>query len=173
MRLAALIAATAILGLAAHADGVARKAVKTPGVSPLEATEASYGPSVVPPGHEAGRYRHGATYAVVDAGSALACQAACGDDGMCQAWSYVAGYGSADARCELKQGGGKSEENLLATSGISPRLDTVIWGTVSAPVPVESDQLIGESDTGETGDLAEVPGEEPMLSSSNETAGAD
>lgn len=154
MRLAALIAATAILGLAAHADGVAKRAVKSPTVSPLEATDASYGPGKTPPGHEVGRYRHGATYSVVDAGSALACQAACGDDGVCQAWSYVAGYGSAEARCELKQGGGKSEENLLAISGVSPRVDAVIWGASAPPEPAPSDQLIGEAVVSEAGEIA-------------------
>ncbi|HRJ02141.1 MAG TPA: PAN domain-containing protein [Hyphomonas sp.] len=175
MRLAALIAATAILGLAAHADGVSKRAVKSPSVSPLEATDASYGPSKAPPGHEVGRYRHGATYSVIDADSALACQAACGDDGVCQAWSYVAGYGSAAARCELKQGGGKAEENLLAISGVSPRVDAVIWGTYAPPAPAPSDQLIGEADTSTDGSiaLAEVRGSDPVIIYSYETAGAD
>lgn len=67
MRLAALIAAAAFVGLAAHADGVSKRSVKSPTVSPLEATDASYGPGKAPPGHEVGRYRHGATYSVVDA----------------------------------------------------------------------------------------------------------
>lgn len=149
MRLATLIAATTLLGLAAQADGVARKSVKSPSVTPLEATDASYGPGSLkaPPGHEIGRYRHGATYAVVDADSALACQSACGDDSQCQAWSWVAGYGSAAARCELKQGSGKPEENLLAISGVSPRVDAVIWGTYAPPAPASSDQLIGEAAT--------------------------
>lgn len=72
---------------------------------------------------------------------------------MCQAWSYVAGYGLAAARCELKQGGGKSEENLLAISGVSPRVDAVIWGTYAPPAP-PTDQLIGEAVVTETSEIA-------------------
>lgn len=140
MRIAILLAATACLGFAASADGVSRKAVTSPGMDRLTATEASRGPAT--PGHEVYRYRHGSTYKV-DAGSTpLACEAACGEDTVCQSWSFVEAYGNSDARCELKRGGGKSEENLLATSGVSPRVDASYWGEVAAPVPPET--LSGE-----------------------------
>jgi hypothetical protein len=146
MRLAALFAASAILGLAAHADGVSRRSLDLKEAKPLEATEASAAPMSTPPGHEAGIYRHGATYAVLAGDTALSCEAACGDDGVCQAWSFVEAYGASGARCELKQGGGKAEENLLATSGVSPRIDAVVWG-VSAPAAEETpDVLVGEAE---------------------------
>ncbi len=142
MRLAILFAATALLGLAAGADGVSRKAVSSPEMDRLTATEVSRGPA--PRGHEVDRYRHGSTYQV-DAGStALACQVACGDDEVCQSWSFVEAYGSAAARCELKRGAGKSEENLLATSGVSPRVDVSYWGETT--VEAEPETLSGESD---------------------------
>ena len=143
MRLAILLAATACLGFAASADGVSRKAVSSPGMDPLTATEASRGPAT--PGHEVYRYRHGSTYKV-DAGStALACEAACGEEAVCQSWSFVEAYGSSGARCELKQGAGKSEENLLATSGVSPRVDATYWGeaTVEAQPEVLSGEVAG------------------------------
>ena len=126
----------------ASADGVSRKAVSSPGMDPLTATEASRGPPT--PGHEVYRYRHGSTYKV-DAGStALACEAACGDEAICQSWSCVEAYGSAGARCELKRGAGKSEENLLATSGVSPRVDASYWGEATVEAPAET--LSGEGE---------------------------
>jgi len=140
MRIVVLLAATACLGFAASADGVSRKAVSSPGMDRLTATEASRGPAT--PGHEVYRYRHGSTYKV-DAGSTpLACEAACGEDAVCQSWSFVEAYGSSGARCELKRGGGKSEENLLATSGVSPRVDASYWG--EAVVEVKPEALSGE-----------------------------
>ena len=140
MRLAILLAAAACLGFAASADGVSRKAVSSPGMDPLSATEASLAPAA--PGHEVYRYRHGSTYKV-DAGfTPLACEAACGEDAVCQSWSFVEAYGSSGARCELKQGAGKSEENLLATSGVSPRVDAAYWGEAS--VEAQPEVLSGE-----------------------------
>ncbi len=144
MRIAILLAATACLGLAASADGVARKAVSSPEIDRLTATQTSLGPS--PAGHEPFRYRHGATYSVLPGDTALACEAACGEDGICQSWSFVAAYGDSSARCELKQGGGKSEENLLATSGVSPRVDASYWGEAPMAMPVSSEVLDGEGD---------------------------
>ncbi len=140
MRFAIMFVAAACLGLAASADGVSRKAVSSPQIDRLTATEASRGPAS--PGHEVYRYRHGSTYRV-DAGStALACQAACGNEAICQSWSFVEAYGSSGARCELKRGAGKSEENLLATSGVSPRVDASYWGEAS--VEAQPDTLSGE-----------------------------
>lgn len=137
MRFALMIAAAACLGLAASADGVARKAVTSPDLDRLTATD---GPAS--PGHERYKYRHGATYKV-DAGStALACEAACGGEEVCQAWSFVEAYGDSAPRCELKAGGGKLEENLLATSGVSPRTDDLIWGKEAVAAP--TDTLAGE-----------------------------
>jgi hypothetical protein len=139
MRFVLMIAAAACLGLAASADGVGRKAVSSPALDRLTATDAP-----AAPGHERDKYRHGATYKV-DAGSTpLACEAACGGEDSCQAWSFVEAYGDSGARCELKAGGGKIEENLLATSGVSPRTDDMIWGKDAEPAPTET--LAGESE---------------------------
>jgi len=147
MRIAILLIATACLGLAAGADGVSRKAVSSPGMDPLSATGTSAWNGSDTPGHEKFRYRHGSTYKV-DAGStADACEAACGEDGICQSWSFVEAYGSAPARCELKQGAGKSEENLLATSGVSPRVDASYWGEANVAAAAPSETLSGERDT--------------------------
>ncbi len=143
MRFAMLFVAAACLGLAAGADGVARKAVSSPQIDRLTATEASRGPAS--PGHEVYRYRHGSTYKVDTGSTALACQAACGDDAVCQSWSFVEAYGSAGARCELKRGAGKSEENLLATSGVSPRVDASYWGEATVEAPAET--LSGEDES--------------------------
>jgi hypothetical protein len=145
MRLAMLFAATACIGLVAGADGVARKAVSSPEIDRLTATETSMTGGPATPGFEADIYRHGATYRVDTGTTALDCQVACGEDGLCQAWSFVEAYGSAGARCELKQGGGKPEENLLATSGISPRLDAGFWGETTVEVEAPADDLAGES----------------------------
>jgi hypothetical protein len=143
MRLAILLAATVCLGLTATADGMSRKAVSSPDMDRLTATEASIAPASA--GHEPFRYLHGATYSVLPGDTALACEAACGDDNACRAWSFVAAYGSAEARCELKRGGGKSEENLLATSGVSPNVDVSYWGDVPAEAPVSSVVLEGDA----------------------------
>jgi hypothetical protein len=143
MRIAVLVAAAVVVGLVAQADGVSRRAVTSPDLDRLTASDsaASSGPAV--PGHEQYRYRHGATYAVETGSTALACETACGADAVCQAWSFVEAYGESPARCELKQGGGKSEENLLATSGVSPRVDAAYWGVVEA-APPPTDTLAGE-----------------------------
>lgn len=138
MRLAVLFAATLCMGLVASADGVSRKAVSTPDLDRLTATSAPANPA-----HERYRYRHGATYSVGPGSTADACEITCGDDAVCQAWSFVEAYGSAKARCELKRGGGKSEENLLATSGISPRVHVDFWGDDTA-APAQSDVLVGD-----------------------------
>lgn len=73
-------------------------------------------------GQEAGVYRFGATYSVQPVETASACQTSCAGDDKCVAWSYVATFEGADARCELKRGGGKARANPLATSGVSPTL---------------------------------------------------
>lgn len=131
MRLAMLIAA-ACLGAAtvAHADGKDEKTLLVPPIAPLEATGAEAAPLPVslPPGHEPETYRFGATYSVMDAASALACEAACDDALSCQAWSFVDTYGASAARCELKRGQGRKEENRLATSGIATKLKNAALG---------------------------------------------
>ena len=138
MRLATLIAA-ACLGLAAsaHADGKDGKTLSVPPIAPLEATgmvnDAAF---TAPPSHEPNIYRFGATYSVVDTSSALACEAACDGDASCRAWSYVDTYGASPARCELKQGQGRREENPLATSGVATKLKTATLGETQAPAPV-------------------------------------
>lgn len=137
MRLATLIAA-ACLGLAAsaHADGKDGKTLSVPPIAPLEATgamqEAAY---TAPPSHEPNTYRFGATYSVVDTSSALACEAACDGDASCRAWSYVDSYGASPARCELKAGQGRKEENPLATSGVATKLKTATLGDMPVPPP--------------------------------------
>lgn len=141
MRLVMLFAAAACLCLVAGADGVSRKAVSSPGMDRLTAT----GAGATAPGHETYTYRHGATYKVEAGSTALDCQTACGADGVCQAWSFVEAYGSAGARCELKRGGGSPEENLLATSGVSPRVDASYWGEASMEAPAPAENLAGES----------------------------
>lgn len=146
MRLVVLLAATALFGLAAGADGVSRKAVSSPDIDRLTATDASAWSGPDKPGHEKHRYRHGSTYKVNAGSTADACQAVCGEDGICQSWSFVEAYGSAPARCELKQGAGKSEENLLATSGVSPRVDASYWGNAVVAMPAPSETLSGEID---------------------------
>ncbi|ABI77723.1 conserved domain protein [Hyphomonas neptunium ATCC 15444] len=149
MRLAMLIAA-ACLGLAAsaHADGKDGKTLSVAPIAPLEATgtEAVYEPAALPPGHEPNVYRFGATYAVVSSVSSLACEAACDDDLSCKAWSFVDTYGASPARCELKRGQGRKEENPLATSGIALALKKAALGETPVPAaqPVpEPGQLQG------------------------------
>ena len=137
MRFALMIAAAAFLGLAASADGVGSKAVTAPALDRLTATDEP-----AAPGHERYKYRHGATYKVHASSTPLTCEAACGSEDSCQAWSFVEAYGDSAARCELKAGGGKIEENLLATSAVSPRTDDLIWGKGAEPAPTET--LAGE-----------------------------
>ena len=109
MRLVPLLAplsAIALMAAPAFAD--------TPSMKPGKPEPAK--------GQEAGVYRFGATYSVTPVETASACQTSCADDAKCIAWSYVATFEGADARCELKQGGGKARPNPLATSGVSPTL---------------------------------------------------
>ena len=109
MRLVPLLAplsAIALMAAPAFAD--------TPSMKPDKPEPAK--------GQEAGVYRFGATYSVTPVETASACQTSCADDAKCIAWSYVATFEGADARCELKQGGGKARPNPLATSGVSPTL---------------------------------------------------
>lgn len=147
MRLAMLIAA-ACLGLTAalaHADGKEGKTYN-PQVRPLEATgiDASYSP--VPASHETGYYRFGATFTSVESDTPIACEAACNDNNVCQAWSFVHTYGAAPARCELKRAAGRKEENPLAISGIAESLKRdMIGDAVVRPTdePVPPGQLKG------------------------------
>ena len=112
MRLVPLLAALGTFALVtapAHADH--------PSIKPEKPAEQD-----IPKGQEPGVYRFGGTYAVMPGESASACQASCGSDEMCVAWTYVATFEGTDARCELKRGGGKARQDLLATSGVSPRV---------------------------------------------------
>lgn len=149
MRLALMIAAACIgLAASAHADGKEGKTMSVPPIAPLEATgnKAALEPAALPAGHERNTYRFGATYSVTDATSALACEAACDDEMSCKAWSFVDAYGASPARCELKRGQGKKEENLLATSGVATKLKEAALGEQVAPAaaPVaEPGQLQG------------------------------
>ncbi|MEZ6001463.1 PAN/Apple domain-containing protein [Hyphomonas sp.] len=90
--------------------------------APAFADTPSMKPDKPAKGQEAGVYRFGSTYSVSPAENASACQSICAEDDKCVAWSYIATYEGADARCELKQGGGKARPNPLATSGVSPTL---------------------------------------------------
>ena len=108
MRLVPLLA-LALMAAPALAD--------SPSIKPEKPADAD-----IPKGQEAGVYRFGATYSVTPGETASACQASCADDDMCVTWSYVATFEGAEARCELKRGGGKARRNPLATSGVSPRI---------------------------------------------------
>ncbi|MEZ6013291.1 MAG: PAN domain-containing protein [Hyphomonas sp.] len=108
MRLVPLLA-LALIALPAAAD--------SPGAKPSKKPETTY-----VKGQEVETYRFGATYSILPGDTASACQQACSDDGVCVAWSYVSTFEGADARCELKRGGGKAQPNPIATSGISPRI---------------------------------------------------
>jgi PAN domain len=70
-------------------------------------------------GQEFDTYRFGATYAASKGSTAAACQNVCYGDQMCRAWSFVMAMGEAEARCELKRGGGRAEPNLMSTSGVA------------------------------------------------------
>ncbi len=142
MRLATLFAAVLCIGFAASADGVSRKAVSNPDFDRLTATSGPAG--AANPAHERYKYRHGATYSVGPGSTADACEITCGEDAVCQAWSFVEAYGGAEARCELKRGGGRTEENLLATSGISPRIHTDFWDADLEADPVPAEVLVGD-----------------------------
>ncbi len=112
MRLVPLLAASSALVLLA-----APAFADSPSIKPEKPAEQA-----VPKGQETGTYRFGATYSVTPIETASACQTSCADDEACVAWSYVATFEGADARCELKRGGGKARPNPLATSGVSPRI---------------------------------------------------
>ncbi|WP_213272726.1 PAN domain-containing protein [Hyphomonas sp.] len=174
MRFAILIAA-ACLGFAASAlaDGKEGKTMSVPPISPLEATgtEAMYEETALPAGHERDVYRFGATYNVVESSSALACEAACDDEMSCRSWSFVDTYGASPARCELKRGQGKKEENRLATSGIANRLRTAALGEMPQPAvapasdPGQLDGGLAQADTSEaaveTADAGVTPAPAP------------
>ena len=169
MRLALLIAA-ACLGLAAnaHADGKEGEMRAAPPIAPLEATGsgAMLEPVSLPAGHEPNVYRFGATYSVVDSASALACAAACDDDLSCKAWSYVDTYGASPARCELKRGQGRKEENPLATSGIASQLKEAALGIAPTPAMTplpETGQLQGGlSEADAVGEVVDTAAAETM-----------
>lgn len=112
MRLITVLAAAGLFALPAFAD--------SHGPKPLAAPSVKDEPAPPTPGHEFGFYRFGATYRTVESSSAEACQATCGADKACYAWSYVRGAYSVHARCELKRSGGRAERNPAAVSGFSP-----------------------------------------------------
>ena len=93
-----------------------------------------------PVGHEPGLYRFGATYSVVASDDALSCQAACADDAVCLAWSFVSATGDAGAWCELKRSGGQIERNPMATSGFSPRHEAIFMPVAAEP----AEELLGD-----------------------------
>ncbi len=154
MRLA-LVLTAALLAAAplAFADGVAGRTIDRgvrgpgPAASPLTPAEISAGerrtdarPALTqasPAGYEWGIYRFGGTYSVIGSTSPAACEASCGADASCTAWSFVDTYGTAEARCELKRGAGRAEENNLAVSGLSPSFVASYTGMgEAAPEPV-------------------------------------
>lgn len=108
MRFIALLAAGITLSLSAMAD------------THELAGSATEKAATVLPGHEPGIYRFGATFSSFESYSAVSCQSACRTNDACYSWSYMAGAGNANARCELKRSGGQIERNPLATSGYSP-----------------------------------------------------
>lgn len=146
MRLVSLIAA-ACLGLAAmaHADGKEGQKSAAPPVAPLEATGAGgeMTPISLPPIYEAGIHRFGATYAVREAATPLACASACDDAPVCAAWTFIDAYGAAPARCELKRSAGKKEDNPLAISGMATRVKQDMFGAAPA-LPAEAPLAPGQ-----------------------------
>lgn len=147
MRLAILIAAIcAGLAAGAYADGKEERKLSAPGLTPLEATGAEAAPIpqtvITPASHEPAIFRFGATYSVMPGSTALACEAACDEALSCQAWTFVEPYGAAPARCELKRGQGRKEENPLATSGVATKLKTAFTGEPDASLPVEPAKAI-------------------------------
>ncbi|MFN7054273.1 PAN/Apple domain-containing protein [Hyphomonas sp.] len=159
MRLVLLIAA-ACLGLAAmaHADGREGRTLSVPSLKPLDVTETQWpgdAPGHRTPGYEYGVYRFGSTFSVKDGSTPAACETACQDASSCRAWSFVESYGASPARCELKRGGGRPEENRLAVSGYSPTVRAAMWGSV-APVAYEPAPLPGQLIGGASGDKADA-----------------
>ncbi|MEX1252687.1 MAG: tetratricopeptide repeat protein [Hyphomonas sp.] len=119
MRFTLMFPAVALLAMSAGADGKVSLLTASPEIAPLAAwAEVSGQPAVS--GHEAWRYRHGATYQILRLTDPFACEAACATEAICQAWSFVETDGSAEPRCELKRAAGRQEENRLATSGVQP-----------------------------------------------------
>lgn len=120
MRFTVLLAAGLMLAMSAAADGKARSLLPRQEIEPLSA-RAETVPAAPRDGYEQKIYRHGATYRLLPGSDASACEAACSGDDICLAWSFLASDGLSPARCELKRGAGRREENLLAVSGISIR----------------------------------------------------
>lgn len=159
MRLVLLIAAACLaLAALAHADGRDGRTLNVPSLKPLDVTETQWpgdAPGYRTPGHEYGVYRFGSTYSVKDGSTPAACETACHDAASCRAWSFVEGYGASPARCELKRGGGRPEENRLAVSGYSPALRAAMWGA-AAPVAYEPAPLPGQLIGGASSDQADA-----------------
>ena len=153
MRLASMLLVAACLALSAHADGKPRRAQPAgPSTSaapaPLDRRDGPSGPArSLPIGYEIETYRFGGTYAAGPGTTVQACEAACGEDLACKAWSFIDAYGSAQARCEMKRSAGRAEENLLATSGLSPALKAGFLGTPAVADPVDRSQLIGDANS--------------------------
>lgn len=136
MRLTLLFSAAVLLALSASADGKAGPLPARPDITPLEAwAEMPAQPAVS--GHETWRYRHGATFQVLRLADPFACEAACAGETVCLAWSFVEAHGPAAARCELKRGAGRQEENRLATSGVQPQRRPLVTGAPPAPEPAD------------------------------------
>ncbi len=151
MRLASMLLIAACLTLSAQADGKpgrTRSAGPAPATSapaPLDRAAERLTPAKsAAAGHEIEIYRFGGTYSVLAGTTVAACEATCGGDTSCKAWSFVDAYGAAGARCELKRSAGRKEENLLATSGLSPELKARFLGRPTMPDPVDRDQLLSE-----------------------------
>lgn len=163
MRLASMLLIATALTLTAHADGKPRRpgsgrgAVVTAAKTPENAAQQLTPARDAPAGHEIDTYRFGATYASRPGSSVLACETTCGDDLACAAWSFVEAYGAADARCDLKRSAGRAEENLLATSGLSPARNMQVHGRAPVAAPIDRDQLLS--------DASAAPGERLLVSS--------
>ena len=87
---------------------------------------------------EPGTYRLGGTYSISPSSDAETCAANCAADEVCKAWSFQRETGLGPAQCELKNSVGRSAENPLMVSGISPRLT----GASLSPA-AGSDTLLG------------------------------
>ena len=75
--------------------------------------------------NEPNTYRYGGTYKTVNASTPNSCASLCGQEQVCLAWSYqrqTRGLGG--ARCELKSTIGRSVNNPLMVSGVSPQLSS-------------------------------------------------
>lgn len=126
MRMTLLLSAGALLAMSAGADGKARSLLPGRDIEPLTASVELSGQAADHP-YETRLYRHGATYQILELDAPVQCEAACAGEASCLAWSFVESDGTAGARCELKRGAGRLEENRLATSGVRPaRTATVL-----------------------------------------------